>query len=99
MIMVRFYLICGFKNIVSQVSLCELFYIFKTTEFIIIFVIFLQNKHSLFESLFDSYHCIQQTLMSHIMSAKAEDEKDEVVDDLRYAFIELNNDANDIMLK
>ncbi|XP_017221820.1 uncharacterized protein LOC108198366 isoform X3 [Daucus carota subsp. sativus] len=59
----------------------------------------IMNKHSLLESLFDSYHCIQQTLMSHIMSAKAEDEKDEVVDDLRYAFIELNNDANDIMLK
>ena len=58
----------------------------------------LQDKYSLLESLLDSYHSIQSTLMSHIISAEKESNKDEKIEDIKFAFIELNNEANHFIL-
>ncbi|WOG81826.1 hypothetical protein DCAR_0100978 [Daucus carota subsp. sativus] len=58
----------------------------------------IKDKYSLLESLLDSYHSIQSTLMSHIISAEKESNKDEKIEDIKFAFVELNNEANHFIL-
>ncbi|WOG86961.1 hypothetical protein DCAR_0206180 [Daucus carota subsp. sativus] len=58
----------------------------------------IKDKYSLLESLLDSYHSIQSTLMSHIISAEEESNKDEKIEDIKFAFVELNNEANHFIL-
>ncbi|KAL1808574.1 hypothetical protein ACET3Z_025564 [Daucus carota] len=59
----------------------------------------IKDKYSLLESFLDSYHSIQSTLMSHIISAEKESNKDEKIEDLKFAFVELNDEANHFILK
>ncbi|WOH13724.1 hypothetical protein DCAR_0833235 [Daucus carota subsp. sativus] len=58
----------------------------------------IKDKYSLLESLLDSYHSIQSTLMSHIISAEKESNKDEKIEDIKFTFVELNNEANHFIL-
>ncbi|WOH11391.1 hypothetical protein DCAR_0830875 [Daucus carota subsp. sativus] len=58
----------------------------------------IKDKYSLLESLLDSYHSIQSTLMSHIISAEKESNKDEKIEDIKFAFVEPNDEANHFIL-